>query len=152
MYDKIKGNEEILKKALAKLQDSQTNIKQQNDLLIEKDKRIGSSIKVAQFIQQSILPSEQDFEAYFKDCFVFYKPKDSVSGDFYFLQKINDKILLIVADCTGHGVPGAFITIVGKYILDRVIHERKSGFPATKKDQRQSWDGCSSSLPSTRWG
>ncbi len=129
MYDRIKTNEDILKKALTKLQESQINITKQNELLIEKDKRIGSSIKVAQFIQQSILPDENDFEELFKDCFVLYKPKDSVSGDFYFLQKIQDKILLIVADCTGHGVPGAFITIVGKYILDRVIHERKVDKP-----------------------
>ncbi len=81
---------------------------------------IRSSINYAKRIQNAIIPTEEELQKHF-DCFVFFSPKDIVSGDFYwFLKKRHIKILA-VADCTGHGVPGAFMTMVGNNILGRIV-------------------------------
>lgn len=82
---------------------------------------IKESIRYAQNIQNSILPSNDEI-AEFLDFFIIYMPKDIVSGDFYIYEKLsNDSFIMIVADCTGHGVPGAFMSIIGHNILYQII-------------------------------
>ena len=85
-------------------------------------------------IQQAILPFENKLENILKDYFVIYKPRDVVSGDFYWANTIYDgksKVnMLVVVDCTGHGIPGAFMTLIGHTLLDKIVNTLKITNPA----------------------
>ncbi len=96
-----------------------------NSELSSKNDMITDSIYYAKKIQKAILPDEETFHKYFQDIFVFYQPKDIVSGDFYWGYKTEKEILFTVADCTGHGVPGAFMSLIGSNILDKIVGEMK---------------------------
>lgn len=89
-----------------------------------KNNRINSSLKYAERIQTAILPFHNKLSSFFSDHFILYKPKDVVSGDFYYFQKIGSKAVLIVADCTGHGIPGAFMSMIGSSLLNQIILEQ----------------------------
>lgn len=94
----------------------------------KKNKSILDSIRYARVIQQAILPKDSLREAGF-DYFVIYKPKDIVSGDFYWYGKVAqedkpDASIIAVADCTGHGVPGAFMSMIGNALLNEIVHEK----------------------------
>jgi serine phosphatase RsbU (regulator of sigma subunit) len=96
----------------------------QRAILAEKNKEITDSINYAKRIQQSILPSFDLIKKHCPNHFVFYKPRDIVSGDFYWFKAINENNLLIAAaDCTGHGVPGAFVSFVCNSSLNSAISE-----------------------------
>jgi len=94
-----------------------------NKLIEEKNKEITDSIVYAKRIQEAILPSSSLLNEHLKDGFVFYKPKDIVAGDFYWMHSIGDTILFAVADCTGHGVPGAMVSVVCHHALNRAVRE-----------------------------
>jgi serine phosphatase RsbU (regulator of sigma subunit)/Tfp pilus assembly protein PilF len=94
----------------------------QKGLLEEQNKNIVDSIKYARHIQEAILPPKAMMLKYLPEHFVFYKPKDIVSGDFFWLKEKNDKIYFAVVDCTGHGVPGAFMSIVGANGLNEALN------------------------------
>lgn len=83
-------------------------------------KKLKDSIKYASNIQKNLMPTEEDTKDLFKDAFIFYQPKDIVSGDFYWLKKIENKTIFAVADCTGHGVSGAFVSILGISFLNEI--------------------------------
>lgn len=102
-----------------------------NAELATKNKDITDSIKYAQRIQMAILPLKIPFS----NTFVLFKPKDIVSGDFYWLTKRNGKELIAAVDCTGHGVPGAFISFVGYSSLNRVVKEKGITQPSTVLDK-----------------
>lgn len=93
----------------------------QNLLLEEQNKNIVDSIKYAKHIQEAILPPVELINSLLIDHFVVYKPKDIVSGDFYWVEEKNGKTYLAVVDCTGHGVPGAFMSIVGRNGLSEAM-------------------------------
>ncbi|WP_291727466.1 7TM diverse intracellular signaling domain-containing protein [Bernardetia sp.] len=86
---------------------------------------LSDSIHYAQRIQKAILPTQEKFNELLSRSFVFFKPRDVVSGDFYFLEKIEGKIILAAIDCTGHGVPGAFMSLIGNDLLTEVIINKK---------------------------
>ena len=96
-------------------------IQRQKDSLEEKNREITDSINYAKNIQNAFIPSEKKFNSHFKDSFVLFKPKDIVSGDFYWVYSKNDFIFYVTADCTGHGVPGGFMTMLGLSFLDEII-------------------------------
>jgi serine phosphatase RsbU (regulator of sigma subunit) len=111
---------------------------EQKELVEEQNKDIISSIDYAQKIQQAILPSEKRRVEDFNDLFVFFKPRDIVSGDFYWMLRDEEEAWICVADCTGHGVPGAFMSILGTAILNESVKNKKILLPskildATKK-------------------
>jgi serine phosphatase RsbU (regulator of sigma subunit)/Tfp pilus assembly protein PilF len=116
--------------------------KQKANLLLEKQKKeieqknilITDSIDYAKTIQEAILPSRKAFDAFFPDSFILYKPKAIVSGDFYWVGQKGDKIICAVADCTGHGVPGAFMSLLGNNILENVIKKNNFSQPASILD------------------
>jgi serine phosphatase RsbU (regulator of sigma subunit) len=118
---KLMANEEILKKSLDKIRKSEAAIKEANLVLAERDRQITSSINAAISIQTAVLPYKQKLDDLLKEYFVIYKPKDMVSGDFYWLNKIHHKIYLAAVDCTGHGVPGAFMSLIANNLLDKII-------------------------------
>ncbi len=92
-----------------------------NHLIEEKNKEITDSINYARLIQQSLLASETMLNKNLKEYFILYKPKDIVSGDFYWAAETTNGFLLACVDCTGHGVPGAFMSLIGKENLDKAI-------------------------------
>jgi len=105
------------------------HIEKQRDTLNTQNKKINSSINYAQNIQQAILPIISSISNIFK-IFIIYRPKDIVSGDFYWFNKVNDTTIIAVVDCTGHGVSGAFMSMIGNSILNEIILEKKILDPA----------------------
>ncbi len=95
----------------------------------EKNREILDSINYAKRIQNAILPSESVFKRKLKEHFIFYSPKDIVAGDFYWMEEINGKILLAAADCTGHGVPGALVSLICYNALNKAVVENKQTDP-----------------------
>jgi tetratricopeptide (TPR) repeat protein len=96
-------------------------IMNQRDLLDEKNQRLSESIHYAKHIQTLLLPTENVFKNAFKDYFLLYKPKDIVSGDFYWYREVGNYIIIAAADCTGHGVPGAFMSLLSMSFLDEIV-------------------------------
>jgi serine phosphatase RsbU (regulator of sigma subunit) len=88
-----------------------------------RDKNLTDSLIYAQRIQEAMLPSEKFFRNHFPDSFIFFKPKDIVSGDFYWIGEKHEKVFIIAADCTGHGVPGALMSMIGLEIIDKTIND-----------------------------
>ncbi|MFL5763137.1 MAG: tetratricopeptide repeat protein [Bacteroidia bacterium] len=95
----------------------------QKELIEEKSKEITDSINYAKHLQDAILPPKKMFDSCFPENFVLYKPKDIVAGDFYWLERKNDIIFIAAADCTGHGVPGAMVSVVCSNALNRTVKE-----------------------------
>lgn len=106
---------------------SKTNklLEHQNTIISEKNKDISDSINYAKKIQEAILPSALEIEKVFPDNFILSLPKDVVSGDFYWFTQHDHLKLFVVADCTGHGVPGAFMSMIGNTLLNHIVIERK---------------------------
>jgi len=102
----------------------------QKEIIQEKNEHITDSIRYAERLQAAILPKQELFERLFADHYILYKPKDIVSGDFYYLEEFNGSIFVAVADCTGHGVPGAMVSMVGYQGLNKAILEEKLTSPA----------------------
>lgn len=107
----------------------------QSKELERKNKDIIDSITYAKRIQDAILPSNEAFTKALNQTFILFKPKDIVSGDFYWLATKNDKTLFAAVDCTGHGVPGAFMSIVGHNLLDKIVGEYEITEPAKILDE-----------------
>lgn len=99
-------------------------IRQQKELVEEKSNEILSSITYAGRIQRSFLPDPELARKYLKEHFIFYKPRDIVSGDFYWMEKMPDALYIAVADCTGHGVPGALMSMLGSSLLRQLVKEK----------------------------
>ena len=106
------------------LSEKNTLITEQKELVEEKNKEITDSINYASRIQNSILPPNDQWQRLLPDSFVLYLPKDIVSGDFYWIDQHEDKVLFAAVDCTGHGVPGAMMSVVGLNLLQDAVHDR----------------------------
>jgi len=102
--------------------------------LAEKNKSITDSINYAKRIQAAILPSDKIIHNYIPQSFIFYKPKDIVAGDFYWIDKKQDIVMFAVADCTGHGVPGAMVSVVCNNALNKVFRESEVQEPGKMLD------------------
>lgn len=121
--NELKINEEELRKNLEELTAAQESLQTQKLALEEKNKKVTSSINYALRIQRAVLPAMSEIQQCFPQSFIFYQPKDIVSGDFYFFANKENCKILAVADCTGHGVPGAFMTMIGNNILNQIVHD-----------------------------
>ncbi len=100
-------------------------LKEQNAIITQKKQEIEHSIQYAKGIQNALLPSITEIKNVFPEGFIYYLPKDVVSGDFYWFHKLGDHFYLIAADCTGHGVPGALMSIVSMDKITQAIFEKK---------------------------
>jgi serine phosphatase RsbU (regulator of sigma subunit) len=120
----------INKKANQKLTELNQTVTNQKHMLEEKNMEVMDSINYAQRIQQAMIPSESYFKELLPESFIFYRPKDIVSGDFYFIEKKNDEIIVAVVDCTGHGVPGALMSVIGLNLFRQAISKSKSSRPS----------------------
>ncbi len=112
--------------------------KENSELLTKKNKDITDSINYAKHIQDTILPDAGTL-ASIGEHFVFYKPKDIVSGDFYFAAHLKEAVIIAVVDCTGHGVPGAFLSLLGQTALSRALYDDKLTNPSQILDQMNSF-------------
>ena len=113
------------KKLLKEKELTLLKIESQKAELESKNKSITDSLNYAQRIQEALLPSEDYFRKYFKESFILYKPKDIVSGDFFWIGEKEEKIFIAAADCTGHGVPGALLSMIGHELLNKIINVDK---------------------------
>lgn len=116
----------LKKKANDQLQNAFNLIEEKNVVIEKSNLMITDSITYAKRIQDAILPSHEDLEKVLsKDFFILYQPAQIVSGDFYWSATQNDKTIFVVADCTGHGVPGAFMSMIGNTLLNEIVNEQK---------------------------
>jgi serine phosphatase RsbU (regulator of sigma subunit) len=114
--------------ALAQLENQRADLEQKN-------KSITESLTYAQRIQEALLPSEGYLRQFFTHSFILYKPRDIVSGDFYWIGEKGDKRFIIAADCTGHGVPGALMSMIGHDLLEKVINNENRDSPGKILDR-----------------
>jgi len=99
--------------------------------LTEKNTKLMDSIDYAKKIQEAILPAPEELAEIFSEYFVIWKPRDIVGGDFYWVKNTRDGYIIVVADCTGHGVPGAFMTMAVNSILNNIVTSMETHDPAT---------------------
>lgn len=130
-YNTIKTKKLVADKAkLEKQVDERTKeVVKQKEEIQNKNIEITDSIKYAKNIQEALLPSLKETEQALSDCFILYLPKDIVSGDFFWHSDHNNTQFIAAADCTGHGVPGAFMSIVGNNLLNEIINQRNISAP-----------------------
>lgn len=128
IYNRFK----ITKKQNLIIEQQKTEVEEQKSEVERKNKEVIESITYAKRLQDAILPSENELNSAFKESFILYKPKDIVAGDFYWMHHVksesnnnNNLVLIAAADCTGHGVPGAMISIACHNALNRTIDEFK---------------------------
>jgi len=127
----IQQNEEILQQADEVIL-QRDSLSEQNLKISQQHQLIKSSVNYALKIQEAILPSENVLKNYF-EYFLIYKPKDIISGDFYWISDVKKmnalnntkQIMIVLADCTGHGVPGAFMSIIGYSIINEIVNEKE---------------------------
>lgn len=105
-------------------------LQHQNDEIVHQKKEITDSINYAKRIQLAILPPDKMVKQLLPNAFVLYKPKDVVSGDFYWMEEKNGMILFAAVDCTGHGVPGAMMSVVGLNLLNQAVKEKSLTTPS----------------------
>jgi len=100
-------------------------LKSAYDLIEEKNRDITASINYASRIQRAMLPGPSDLKGLSSKSFILYLPKDIVSGDFYWFTRISGKLIIVAGDCTGHGVPGALMSMLGISFLEEIVNERE---------------------------
>ncbi|TAF32659.1 MAG: tetratricopeptide repeat protein [Cytophagales bacterium] len=127
--DELATSEEELKQNLDALGEAQIALVSQKEKLAIQNQNIIASIHYAKRIQNAILPNIADIRTVFPESFVLYKPRDVVAGDFYWMNKSSNThadasmVIFAVGDCTGHGVPGAFMTLIGNTLLNQIVNE-----------------------------
>lgn len=102
---------------------------EKNQIIETKNKEFESSVRYAKTIQQAYLPKIEQFKSHFEDAFVFFKPRDVISGDFYWFRRFDNVVVLGVADCTGHGVPGALMSMIGMTLINEVANRKDISSP-----------------------
>lgn len=96
-------------------------LEKQKEEIEQKNMLITDSIDYAQSIQEAVLPSPEKLQSFFPESFILHKPKSTVSGDFYWICELESHVICAVADCTGHGVPGAFMSLLGYNMLENIV-------------------------------
>lgn len=129
-YEKAKDtfHQVIQKQNLTLLEQNQA-IEQQKETLQKVNTNIVSSINYAKKIQEAVMHHGCSLESLFPEAFVLFKPRDIVSGDFFWTQQIGNKKIVVATDCTGHGVPGAFMSLIGMYLLHSIVKDTEEISP-----------------------
>lgn len=120
---------------LRKVRRAKKQVDNQRQLIQLKNDEIMDSIRYAKRLQDAILPQRQEIQQSLKNHFIYFNPKDIVAGDFYWFEQINNYTLFAVADCTGHGVPGAMVSVVCSNALTKVVLEEKEYTPSAILDR-----------------
>ncbi|HET6244407.1 MAG: SpoIIE family protein phosphatase [Bacteroidetes bacterium] len=158
---RIRSLSKAKKELEQKVSERTVELADKNKELARKNKEVTDSINYAKRIQDAILPDLKKINKALPDSFILFQPKDIVSGDFYFFTERNDKIIISSVDCTGHGVPGAFMSMIGSSFLNQIVNEmgitdpsaillelHKKVLKALNKDllNRESIDGMDMSI------
>lgn len=134
MRDELGQRERILEmKVLERTEEvvrQKEEVERQSRKVVELYNNVTDSIRYAKRLQESILPPEKRMSELLPESFVYFRPKDIVSGDFYWLDQAGDKVVVAAVDCTGHGVPGAFMSLIGHNGLNQVVKDRGRTKPA----------------------
>jgi tetratricopeptide (TPR) repeat protein len=134
----------LIRKQKQLIEQQKKEVEQQKAIVDEKNQEISDSILYAKHIQSAIFPTIDEMNSHLRDGFILFRPKDVVSGDFYWMQTLLRKneqgreqriILVAAADCTGHGVPGALVSVVCSNALNRAVHEYGLHLPGEVLDQ-----------------
>jgi serine phosphatase RsbU (regulator of sigma subunit) len=120
LNQKKKANK-LLEARNQQINEQKIELEKQHEVLSSQKKKITDSILYAQRIQNAVLPTQEEFAKAFPEHFVLFRPRDIVSGDFYWLTQKDGILILAVADCTGHGVPGAFMSMLGIAYLNEIV-------------------------------
>ncbi len=112
-----------LKDQNVEIEKKNKEIERQRDLADKQRRNLTSSIQYARRIQSAVIPKEESLHNHFKDSFILYKPRDIVSGDFYWYVQKDNLLIIAAADCTGHGVPGAFMSMLGVAYLNEIVNK-----------------------------
>jgi serine phosphatase RsbU (regulator of sigma subunit) len=124
-------HEKSKEKFITIILDSKAELESKSKELEIRNKDVTDSINYAKRIQYAVLPNEETIYRSIPLSFIYYKPKDIVSGDFFWFHEINrDEYILVCADCTGHGVPGAFMTVIGSSLLNQTVIDNKITEPS----------------------
>lgn len=121
----ISEKNQILEMANHEIAEQHKEVVKQNEIIKDQNKHITDSIEYAKFIQKAMLTGDDLMRQYLNEYFVIFKPKDIVSGDFYWAKAEDNKLLFAAVDCTGHGVPGAFMSILGMTFLNEITISSK---------------------------
>lgn len=122
--DEITVQNQVLIQQKEEIEKQRTIAIAQRDLISQHKKEIEDSIIYAKNIQTAALPKNKFLQLLFNDFFILFKPRDIVSGDFYWASQVGGKIVAVAADCTGHGVPGAFMSMLGISFLNKIVNEK----------------------------
>ncbi|NOY36707.1 MAG: transporter substrate-binding domain-containing protein [Chlorobi bacterium] len=125
LEEQVRERTRELEQANVEIQAQRDLARGQRDMIAEQKKEITDSILYAERIQRSLLPGTEKIKSMIDDFFVLFKPRDIVSGDFYWTAETDHKSIIVAADCTGHGVPGAFMSMLGISFLNEIISENK---------------------------
>jgi serine phosphatase RsbU (regulator of sigma subunit)/ribosomal protein S4E len=117
--------EKIVQDRTKEVVKQKNQIEQQRDEIAKKNRDITDSIEYASKIQNAVLPDPEITEEILPEHFIFFRPRDIVSGDFYWISKKKDLLIIIAADCTGHGVPGAFMSMLGVSLLNEIVNKHE---------------------------
>jgi len=117
--------EQIVKERTEEVVKQKDEILLQRDEIAEKNKSITDSIEYAKRIQNAVLPSKEFAQEVLPEHFILFRPRDIVSGDFYWFTKKDNLLILIAADCTGHGVPGAFMSMLGVSFINEIVNKHE---------------------------
>ncbi len=147
-----------INRAKEEIEEANKMLQQSNEEIKEKNKNITASITYAKRIQEAMLPLKEKIGKSLKRYFILFKPRDIVSGDFYWFAEKKGKIIITAVDCTGHGVPGAFMSMIGSEILTTIVNQgitkpseilnlkNKYVHKALKQDQTDNQDGMDMAL------
>jgi len=116
--------EEKVRQRTAEVVRQKEEIEKQSEQIAELYEQVKDSILYAKRIQEAILPSREEIDSGIKNSMVLFRPKDIVSGDFYWFSEKHDRAIIAAADCTGHGVPGALMSMIGSSLLNEIVNEK----------------------------
>ncbi len=131
----IRNTKDKMKVQRDQIESQRDQIQMQHDMVFSQKKLMTDSISYAERIQSAILPSDSRLKELLNEHFVFFKPKDIVSGDFYWIKEVQDHLIIVGADCTGHGVPGAFMSMLGITMLNDLIGDKCFDAPGAVLEQ-----------------
>ncbi|MFP4447598.1 MAG: response regulator [Bacteroidales bacterium] len=122
-YRQKKKKNKLLEQQYKMINNQKEEIEKQRDVVTQQKKNITDSIEYASRIQNALLPPQESLKQFLPEHFILYKPRDIVSGDFYWMTTKENKLILAAADCTGHGVPGAFMSMLGIAFLNEIVNK-----------------------------
>jgi tetratricopeptide (TPR) repeat protein len=114
----------VIRKQKKTIEEQKAEVENKNKIIEEKNKDITDSINYARDIQRALLPATAEIKTIFPESFVVYMPKDIVSGDFYWMVEKDNRAFLLAADCTGHGVPGALMSMIGVSLFNEAVEKK----------------------------